>query len=68
MADKKVTESRPGRLQVGLAQGKQKAADSGLPTGRMQDRILPLSQEAKIRNTIYRSRRSTAVPPDAVGV
>jgi hypothetical protein len=68
MAGKKVTESRPGSLQEGLEQGKQEAADSWLPTGRMKGRALTLPQEVKIRNTIYRSRQSTAGRPDAVGV
>ncbi|MDX2839537.1 hypothetical protein PV377_11205 [Streptomyces ipomoeae] len=68
MADKKVTEGRPGSLQEGLEQGRQEATDSGLPTGRMKGRTLTLPQEVKIRNTIYRSRQSTAGRPDAVGV
>ncbi|WP_143064599.1 hypothetical protein [Streptomyces colonosanans] len=68
MADKKVTESRPGSLQEGLEQGKWEATDSWLPTGRMKGRTLTLPQEVKIRNTICRSRQSTAGRPDAVGV
>ncbi|MEU9956471.1 hypothetical protein [Streptomyces sp. NPDC050982] len=68
MADKKVTESTPGSFEEGLEQGKQEAADSWLPTGRMTGRILTLPQEAEIRSTIWRSRQSTAGRPDAVGV
>jgi uncharacterized protein YjlB len=68
MADEKVTESRPGRLQEGLEQGEQEAADSCLPTGRTKGRTLALPQEVKIRNTIHRSRHSTAGRPDGVGV
>nr|WP_240436583.1 hypothetical protein [Streptomyces sporangiiformans] len=68
MADKKVTESRPGSLQEGLEQGKQGVADSWLSTGRMKGSTLVLPQEVTIRNTIYRSRHSTAGRPDAVCV
>jgi hypothetical protein len=68
MADKKVAESRPDSLQEGLEQGKQEAADSWLPTGRMKGRTLTPPQEGKIRNTIYRSRQATAGRPGAVGV
>jgi hypothetical protein len=64
----KVTESGPGSLQEGLEQGKQEAADSWLPTGRMNGRTLTLPQEVKIRNTIHGSRQSTSGRPDAVGV
>ncbi|WP_151482271.1 hypothetical protein [Streptomyces albicerus] len=68
MADKKVTESRPGSLQEGLERGKQEAADLWLPTGRMKGRTVTLPQEVKVRNIIYRSGQSTAGRPDAVGV
>ncbi|MEY9988413.1 hypothetical protein ABIE67_000445 [Streptomyces sp. V4I8] len=67
LADKNVTESRLGSLQEGLEQGKQEAADSWLPTGRMKGRTLTLPED-KIRNTIYQSRQSTAGRPDVVGV
>jgi hypothetical protein len=53
--------------QEGLEQGKQEAADSWLPTGRMKGCTLTLPED-KIRNTIYQSRQSTAGRPDVVCV
>lgn len=52
----------------GLEQGKQRATDSWLPTGRMKGRAPTSPREVKIRNDVPRSRRSAAGRPDAVGV
>lgn len=62
------TRRSPKGLQEGLEQGKQEAADSWPRTSRMKGRTRALRREVKIRNTIYRSRQSTAGRPDAVGV
>ncbi len=56
------------RLERRLEQGKQEAADSWLPTGRTKGRPLTLRPVVRIRNTVCRSRRSTAGRPDTVSV
>jgi hypothetical protein len=60
-----VREQRPAVVGRGR---KQEGADSWLPTGPMKDRTFTLPQEAKTRNTIHRSRHTTAGRPDAVGM